>query len=345
LRVPVALLCLLAACAAAKPEPEHASNAPTDAGPIPADVPIAGDAATAAATRPEADAGANTHAAASADDAADASPKETIADEPAYLPGRRMRAKGGVSASSDDEVIARWNRGSTADSFHPAPRITVDVSRTQGMRPAEILKVARSKGYWPIRLCYEQGLRKAQRLHGSLSLALDIAPGGAVKGARRLKSDIEDKEVAACVARSLGKLVLASPTRKTGRATLTISLWPGDEPAYVAGSPDPDGRTSPAVPAEIAASLRVLWPQFRSCYREGLERDKALWGRIALKLRISPKGDVMDASQVESRFPDPGVTECIVGASRSASFPASGKEVIVVYPLRLGSPPEEQPPP
>jgi hypothetical protein len=327
-------LCLLAACAAAKPEPQHASNASADAGSTPADVPTARDAATAAATPPEADNGATTYAAGSADDASEASPKETIADEPAYLPGRRMRAKGGVSASSDDEVIARWNRGSTADSFH----------RTQGMRQAEILKVARSKGYWPIRLCYEQGLREAQRLHGSLSLALDIGPGGAVKGARRLKSDIEDKEVAACIARSLRKLVLANPTRKTGRATLTISLWPGDEPAYVPGSPDPNGRTPPDVPAEISASLRALWPQFRSCYREGLGRDGALWGRIALKLRISPKGDVTDVSQIESRFPDPGVTECILGASRSASLPASGKEITVVYPLRLGSPPEQPTP-
>jgi hypothetical protein len=53
---------------------------------------------------------------------------------------------------------------------------------------------------------------------------------------------------------------------------------------------------------------------------------------------------VTDVSQIESRFPDPGVTECILGASRSASLPASGKEITVVYPLRLCSPPEQPTP-
>jgi hypothetical protein len=340
LRLPIALLCLVAACAAAKPEPEHVSNVPTDGGQIRADTPILEDSfdGSAAPQAPCAD------AADIAADGSDASPPETIDDEPAYLPGRRLRAKGGVSASTDDEAIARWNRGSKGDAFHPAPRITVDVTRTHGVREAEILKVARSKGYWPIRLCYEEGLRNAQRLHGSLSLALVIGGGGAVKGARRVKSDIDDASVSACITHSFRKLVLANPTRKTGEATVTISLWPGDEPAYAPSPPSTNGRTLPDVPQDLTAALRALWPEFRSCYREGLRRDRALWGRIALKLRVSPRGEVLDASQVESRFPDPGVTECIIAAAHSASLPTSEKEITVIYPLRLGSPPGQPTP-
>ena len=88
-----------------------------------------------------------------------------------YPPGGRVRAPGAGHASSDDENIARWNRGGWAGATsevggdnkppHPAPRVKVDVLKITGKASeADVLRVARSKGYWPLRLCYEEGLRR-----------------------------------------------------------------------------------------------------------------------------------------------------------------------------------------
>jgi hypothetical protein len=345
LRLPICVVCLVAACAAAKTEPDHAHDVPPNETRRPAELAIAADASDSASAEAPRD-GHHDDAAAPIEtaDGSNPTPADTIADEPLQLPGRRLRPKGQVAASSEDETIARWNRGSNADTFHPAPRIQVDIARTRGVREAEVLKVARSKGYWPIRLCFEQGLRKAQRLHGTMSLALVIGQGGAVKGSRKVASVLDDADVARCIVRSFRKLALASPTRKTGTVTLAISLWPGDDPVYVPGSPDPNAGTSPNETAQLAASLRGRWPEVQSCLRKGLARNQGLWGRMALRMHVSPNGEVLDASQVESRFQDPGVTACVLGVYRSASLPAPGKDIIVVYPLRLGSPPEQSNP-
>ena len=86
-----------------------------------------------------------------------------------------------VAASAEDEAIANWNRGGTLAGEapprpsgkvpHPAPRIKVDVLKITGrINEADVLRQARSKGYWPFRLCYEEGLRRSQKVHGTINV-------------------------------------------------------------------------------------------------------------------------------------------------------------------------------
>jgi hypothetical protein len=330
------------ACSAARTEVPRASNVPANETRTLADLEIHRDASDAQGAPDVRSVDAT--AALDAADGSEQTPLETIADEPPYLPGRRPRSPGEVSASSEDETIARWNRGGNDDAFHPAPRIRVDVVKAQGAREADVLKLARSKGYWPVRLCYERGLRKRQRLHGTVTLALVVGQAGAVKQARKLSSDVDDVPVVKCIASSFRKLLLSSPTRKTAKVTLLVSMWPGDEPVYAPDPQETQGHTSQPVPADLAGALRELWPQVRACYRDGLLRDRALWGRIALRLRIAPAGEVLEVSQVESRLRDQGVAECVFRAFLTASLPPSPKGITVIYPLRLGSPPDQPAP-
>jgi hypothetical protein len=273
-----------------------------------------------------------------------------IADEPLYTPGARLRPKGAVGASNDDEMIAKWNRGGlggvegepgpTGKVPHPAARIKVDVIKVSGhIKEADVLRTARSKGYWPFRLCYEEGLRRVQKLHGTVRLRITVGSGGAARGVQKVAAELDDPTVVSCVLKAARGLVLVPPERGAPQVTLEISLWPGDDPMQAPTAPAARS-TLPRDSSALVAALRARWSDVRVCYREGLQRHEGLWGRLALRLRIRAAGEIIDASEVESHFPDSQVTDCVRRAFTHADAPPGAQELIIVYPLRLGTPPE-----
>ena len=266
----------------------------------------------------------------------------SVADEPPYAPGARRRNKGGVAASSEEDDVAKWNRGgpdvaasSNAKAPHPAPRVKVDVVQVRGkIQEADVLRLARSKGYWPFRLCFEDGLRRTPKLHGKVRFRVAVGSGGAVRGVHKVASELEDADVVSCVLKAARKVVLSSPERGTPDVTLEVSFWPGDTPVPGASLPP----ASPRVPDAVLTSLRARWEDVRTCYASGLLRTPELWGRLALKLRVAASGRIVEASEVESRFPDQDVAECVLEAYERAGLSPSSEERVIVYPLRLGAP-------
>jgi len=264
-----------------------------------------------------------------------------IADEAPYAPGARRRPKGALAASNDDELIAKWNLGGpdaeasqNGKPAHPAPRIKVDVVQIRGhLEEAEVLRLARSKGYWPFRLCYEEGLRRTQKLHGKIRLRVTVGPNGAPRSVGRVEAELDDAAVVSCVVKAAKTLAFATPERGTPEVTLEVSLWPGDasiqKPAVVP-------RAGPVVSEALVAALRALWPEVRACYADGVARKLGLWGRLALRLRITASGQVTEAAETESRFPDREVVECATKVYVRAELPPSNEELDIVYPLRLG---------
>jgi len=317
-------------------------------GSTPPDTPETADAsATLAAPNTAGDAGATTSAASSTA-SGDAAPAEladiAMSDEPPYPPGARRRPSGGVAASQDDDALARWNRGgpdangrATAKAPHPAPRVKVDVVQVRGhIEEADVLRTARAKGYWPFRLCYEEGLRRAPKLRGTVKFRVTVGPGGTARGVRKLAAELEDSDVTNCVLKAARNLALAAPERGTPDVTLEVSLWPGDAPVRT-------GSASPSRPSDtsdaLVAALRSRWTGVRACYAEGLRRTPGLWGRLAMRLRVTAKGDVIEAAEVESHFPDRDVTECALRVYERAGLAPYGEDRVIVYPLRLGTPP------
>lgn len=273
-----------------------------------------------------------------------------VTDEAPYAPGFRPRIPGAVAASSEDEAIAKWNRGGTAAGeapptpsgkvAHPAPRIKVDVLKISGhISEADVLRQARSKGYWPFRLCYEEGLRRSQKIHGTVRVRVTIGSNGAVRGAQKVAAEVDDPTVVGCVVKAARGLSLAVPERGTPSATLEVSLWPGDDAVH---APTPSGgkKLRIADTSALVAALRAHLPDVRSCLTEGQKRQPGLWGRIGMRLRIRAAGEIVDASEIESRFPDPDVTFCVLKAFAHTDVPAPREELIIVYPLRLGGLPE-----
>ena len=276
-----------------------------------------------------------------------------VADEPIYFPGARVRPKGSaVEASLDDEIIATWNRGGlTAEPTpgpkgkpaHAAPRVKVDVTDVRGdASEADMQRAARLKSYWPFRICYEQGLRRMQKLHGSIKLRLTIGPSGRPSGVQQLAAELGDAAVVSCIVKSATGLDLPAPSAGTPQITLDISLWPGDDPVSVKSAPRGKNAAPPDAKA-IGDQLRTQLPQAKACYAAGLARHDALWGRLALALHVTA-GTVDNVNEVESRFPDAEVTECVRKAFLHAAVASSDRELTIVYPLRLGHAPDGREP-
>ncbi len=272
-----------------------------------------------------------------------------ITDETPYPPGLRTRISGAVAASADDEAIAKWNRGGTIAGEapptasgkvpHPAPRIKVDVLKISGhISEAEVLRQARSKGYWPFRLCYEEGLRRSQKLHGTVHVRVTVGSSGTVRSAQKVAAEVDDPTVVGCVVKAAKGLSLPAPERGTPTVTFEVSLWPGDDAVHsFAGSPEAKKPHAVDTTALLTA-LRDHLPEVRSCFAEGQKRQPGLWGRIGLRLRIRAAGEIVDVSEIESRFPDPAVTFCVMKTFAHTDVPAPHEELILVYPLRLAQP-------
>jgi hypothetical protein len=330
----------LAACAAGSsrvPTSLSASTTPettADAGNAIATASAEGDGGTAAqaASLPGPEAGAT-------------EPVEiAMADEPPYPPGQRRRPTGGVAASNDEDVLARWNRGgpdangpAAVKPPHPAPRVKVDVVQIRGrIEEADVLRTARAKGYWPFRLCYEEGLRRTPKLHGTVKLRVSVGPGGSARGVRKVAAELDDATVTSCLLKAARGLALPSPERGTPDVTLEVSLWPGDAPVRAGGAPPARANEAPEA---LVAALRSRWDGVRACYVEGLRRTPGLWGRLAMRLRLTAKGEIVEAAEVESRFPDRDVTECALRVYERAGLAPYGEDRVIVYALRLGTPP------
>ncbi|MET0594975.1 MAG: AgmX/PglI C-terminal domain-containing protein, partial [Polyangiaceae bacterium] len=253
------------------------------------------------ATRETTERGANAVATASTANPAAATPAfpadVTVTDEPIYFPGARPRAKGtAVEVSLDEETVATWNRGGLGTDAdvgpkgkppHAAPRVKVDVTEVRGSASeAEMQRAARLKSYWPFRICYEQGLRRTQKLHGTIKLRLTIGSSGRPSNVQPIATELGDPEVVSCVVKSAAALALPAPSGGAPQVTLEIQLWPGDAPVSVKG-PLRGKNAVPAEAASFAEALRARTNDVRKCYAEGIRRHEKLWGRLALSLKIA----------------------------------------------------------
>jgi hypothetical protein len=265
-----------------------------------------------------------------------------LADEVPYPPFGRPRPGNSIAASSDDELLARWNRGSgtplPARPPHPAPRVRVDVVETsRRFSHLELQRAARARGYWPIRLCYEEALRQSQRLHATLRFQLTVDMSGVVQAARIVRSDTDDNELAVCIGRSLRKLTLAGPVRGIGTGILEVSLWPGDSPVPRRSD---ESRALAWTVRDLTDMLRAEKPAILRCYVQGLQRNPGLWGRMALEFEIGADGEVKSVHETESQFAAPEVTECAKRVFSRCTLPRPANAARFIYALRFGSIPE-----
>lgn len=287
-----------------------------------------------------------------------------------YEPGRRPRPDGPVVASVEAEQIARWNAGGASDpdlpsnrpGFHPAPRVHVSLDdtvrhllpekarATRGrLSRAAVLAQARNLGYWPFRLCYEDGLRRLPKLSGASVLHLWVARDGHVTKGTVTKSELQQSDVSQCLAEKARRLRFSPAPPRSFALSLVVDLHPGDVPLPDATPQKPLGpeqAKSLVLGAGLGVSeaLQALAPareRVAECYSRATMGDSKLWGRLALLLDIDAKGGVTRAIQYETQFPAPGVVACAAEAARTAKFtagPREGAGMRLVWALKLGAP-------
>lgn len=281
-----------------------------------------------------------------------------------YKTFQRPRAQGPVFAAGEDETLARWNLGGTGDpnfisnraGFHPGARVVVDTELVAGQLPEKsgsglsqrsLLAQSRSRGYWPLRLCYEEALRRDPKSSGETRIRLSIGRSGNVTRAQ-LKETALDAEAARCLSLAVESLSYApGPAAGLVAVDFSVKFWRGDAPLPAVG-PAPGilfenpGRLEPDVVAEV---LAPAIPALTSCYARGLAKDPALWGRLGLRIDLTAAGAIASVHEDESRFPDREVSECVVAQVGQLTFPApAGGRLSFVQAFRLGTPPAPSPP-
>jgi len=279
--------------------------------------------------------------------------------EAPYQVGTRLRPDGAVVASVADEDVARWNVGGTADpayvsnrqGFHVAPRVVVDVQVRSGKLPLHaaekgvfsetaLLAQARSHGYWPFRLCFEDGLRENGKLHGKTDVRVRIGRDGRVVSSRLGPSELRDDSVQSCLNERARALHFTPGPRRAVEATLTVDLSPGDAPLPDprAGS-DANADTGHLDVAATAAALSDVPASISTCYLGALAADARLWGRLALRVDVGNDGTVRKVVEHDSRFPARQVVTCAVAAMNGKHLPApAGGSASFVWAVRLGAP-------
>ncbi len=369
-RLAFGLGALAAACAGSAanevtplPAPPVARAAASPAAPAP-DGGDGGDGAADASATGAADAEADVRGADANADAVARAPLRVELERPFKLYERR-RPKGEVNAAGLDEKLARWNLGGTGDpayisnhaGFHPGARVRVDTRVTRGKLPkvapydrrrgrrvkvlseTSLLARSRARGYWPFRLCFEDGLRRDQTLHGMSELSLRIGGNGRVARARLVRTKLGDKAVAECLVDAAKQLPYLSPPR--GRSidvALTVKLWPGDAPVPLAEAPANAPENPGALNSDaVAEAFEATRGELEHCYEKGLDKDRELWGRVQVRIDQDEKGRVRRARQDESHFPDRAVASCVVSVLRSVAWPKpKGGALSFVVAARFG---------
>jgi hypothetical protein len=210
-----------------------------------------------------------------------------------------------------------------------------------------LLQKLRAEHYWTARRCYDPRLRERADLAGRVVIQMTQDGRGVVTRAsarggkgvpdrRKHRSTLQDAAVGACIAQRLVGASLPLPRKGGATSSFSVDLYPGDVPL-----PEPDTRLSPGR-IDLGAVDRaagLLAPLLGACFSEASARRPGLWGRLALRLAISPEGRVTEAQEVDSTFPDAGAVRCARAALESAVFPgASGEGALVVLPVRWAPP-------
>jgi hypothetical protein len=274
---------------------------------------------------------------------APAAPRVLLADELPYFPVR-LRAHDVPPEHHHARHPERAGHASHADErgestsrrpYHPAPGIVVEVVDAQGgLSAADLQRLARSNGYWPFRQCYEEGLRKDQRLAGKVTLELLVTPAGAVDRSTVTTATVHDEIVAACVAREARHLGLSAVDAPT-TAKIDVTLAVGDEPVQTA-KPLPTAAT-------LRDALREPWDAVRKCYAGELGGHPDAGGRLELTFHVKRDGEILEVSEGDTRFGDVQVTRCVLGIYRTTKLPPLHllHDGHFVYAIHFESKPEE----
>jgi hypothetical protein len=192
-----------------------------------------------------------------------------------------------------------------------------------------ILAQTRNQGYWPFRLCLEEGIRAGTDARGKTVIRFSIDRRGRVSYARRMSSSFSNG-VSDCMRKAAYAPRYQPGVPRRADVELVAEVSAGDVPL-----PSRDPVAPPFAEGALANELDGLTPAVAECYRAGVLRDDALWGRLEMRLELAPDGTVAKAHELASRFPDPEVTKCAVELLTGTRLTTTVRDLVVAF--RFGS--------
>jgi hypothetical protein len=278
-------------------------------------------------------------------DAANEAPPVSV-EAPYSALGHARLATEMMTLARDDELLL-WALGGSSEpahpanlaGYHPGTRVVIDVallSRAPKGTTKQLLRVARSSGYWPMRSCFEQAQRLAPKSERSARMRLTLGARGKVLGARSLGGGNE-RDFSRCVLERAKALDFSPGAGKKLDIELTVKEWPGHAPVPPRA---PEQATIPRLSASDSAALDALLPELGSCYARARTSDPSLWGRLAFRITVGEAGAVAAADQVETRFPNAEVVVCARSALLTLTLTSASKsELCLAFRFGHGAPP------
>jgi len=288
---------------------------------------------------------------------ASSTPLPLISVDLPYPLEARPRSPDPAQAAAEDEQLARWDLGGSSDpnsvssqaSYHPGTRVVVDTRPAKrragapalppprGLTYDRVQAQARSRGYWPFRICFELGQREKKGTGGETRVAFSISTRGKVSAARLLDSKLGNN-ASSCMVREMMKLEFTPRPASKLHMVASIRVYPGDAEL----PPAPDAAIAAALPRgefdpeAMRARVTAKQAELDACFAEARSADPALWGRLALSVILEMDGSVHRVTEVESRFPSAAATRCAQVLLSALVFPSvNGKPFSFVVPLRL----------
>jgi hypothetical protein len=265
--------------------------------------------------------------------------------ETPYKMGERAEPKTREEYKADILDRRHWNSGGLGElradppgpEGHPDPRVRVNIDKVQGPHEAdELVRIARKYHWINVVRCYRLGAYKDPHLRGWTHARIDVSKSGKVRGAKLLDTELGEREVADCLVERLGKLEF--PAASAGsRAWVDMRVSPGDDPM-----PPPEELLLPGDGVldldEMRLGVQAGLSDFEACYRAAFDYAPGLWGRILIRFHVDDKGQLDEAFEAGSRFPDARVSQCVLRAARKLKFPRPrGGDIRFYVPLRLSS--------
>ena len=268
--------------------------------------------------------------------------KTLVLLEPVYSVLGHPRLATEMQTLGRDEELFQWALGGSSDAahpsnrpgYHPATRVVVDVtllSRAPLGSTKRLLRLARSKGYWPLRACFEDAQRRAPLTERAARVRLTLSGSGKVLGARSM-GPAPEREYAACVLGKLRALDFTPGFTRKLDVEISVQQWPGHAPVPPRAPAEAERLR---LPSEANAALAGFAPAIGECYEAALEDDPKLWGRLVLRLKLGADGAIEDATPTETQFPNDQVIACARRAIIGARLPAASVSELS-FAVRLG---------
>jgi len=227
------------------------------------------------------------------------------------------------------------------------PVVIKTITASSGVAAASVARTAAGPRHTP-QASARRWLEKLDDPHAEKPAVGPRARAGqAALSGRRLSGDpsIRPDDIAAATSRprprDLGQGLDDLERRVRARRSPTVLGGDGVEAGPVvngvmdvAGDPIPAGVRN-MIRNRVAAYL----PELEAAYSSALRLNPGLKGKLVLRIRIDPRGNVSRAEPVEAAIPDKAFASAVVAKVRGWVFhPSAGYAIEVIYPFVFVAP-------